>query len=119
MFCRYSGAPVRDNLYKSELRKLMFIVTLWSLCRLVKGVINVNDTNIYAQVCRELSKQEYERQITTWIFFILIYILCDIMPLAFVLDWSFMKVFTRKIEETESFIEQSDDEEELAEEQHR
>lgn len=104
LFCYYSGAPTRTNIYRSELRKLMLIVTFWSFCRLAKGLISLNNSSIYAQICKELVKDTSEskgQDIGTWIFFILIYILCDIMPLALVLDWSFMKVFTRKLEEEE------------------
>lgn len=53
--CKFSGVPKRDE-YKSRLRKLNWVVALWSLARLIRAISSIWDVNLFFGMMIEMNK---------------------------------------------------------------
>lgn len=71
-------------------------LSLWILCRYLRGVWGVLEKYFYANLMKDLVSGKNESIIAPMLT-ILLFLVTEIIPIMFVLDWSFMEIFTMKL----------------------
>lgn len=114
---KFSGRPYQNNEYKTKLRTLLIVVIVWSVLKIIRagfGFTRNKDSNFIRKALEGLSfKSDNKWQSLQ---FIIIFLVCEIIPFLMVLDASMIKIFRLEARKHESFIsveETEEDEEEL------
>jgi len=114
--CKFSGIPKRDE-YKSRLRKLNWVVALWSFARLIRAISSIWDVNLFFGMMLEMnkpSKAEKAEEIKDMssedtdpkkedggvnlaapMTLIVIFLVVEIWPIWLVLDGNFVDIFLK------------------------
>ena len=95
MAFKFSGNPVRSPIYSQKLKLLQIAVLVWSIARILRATGGLFESKLFYGMILGLSNQGYN---TFYIpmMLILIFLIIEIGPFLFVLDWHFMEIFIMK-----------------------
>eukprot|EP00347_Sterkiella_histriomuscorum_P018444 403345487 len=88
----FSGSPFRSNAYKLKMRKLTLAIVIWCACRYFRGITGAFETRCYRFVMKSMTSEKND-SLALPILSILVFVIQEIAPLLYILDWSFMEIF--------------------------
>ena len=104
---RYSGVPLRSESWKGKLNRMITITTLWTVARVLQGILDILDQYQSTSLSYSLSKSSSNTIGNgTAAFLFSALIISEIMCVLMILDYSFMAIFVFNDEEqTENKVE--------------
>jgi hypothetical protein len=117
---KFSGQPYQNEEYKRKIRALIFVVLVWSILKIIRagfGLTRNKDSNFIRKVLEGVSFEEGNK----WesLRFMIIFLVCEIVPFLMVLDSNMLKIFKLRARKDDSFIsvsfahEEEDEEEKI------
>jgi len=91
----FSGSPVRSDSYRFRIRKMGYALVFWTLTRFLRGVWGLFDNEFYYGLLNGLSKMKSSDLFVPMIL-IGLFVVIEVLPFLFVLDWGFMEMFVEK-----------------------
>jgi hypothetical protein len=88
----FSGSPYRSQAYKLKMRKLALAVFIWCMARYLRGITGAFEEKCYQFVLESLTKTK-NTVLAIPLLCILFFVVQEVIPILFVLDWSFMEIF--------------------------
>jgi len=92
---KFSGSPVKSSVYQQKLKLLKIAVLIWSLARVLRGVGGIFESKLFYGIMMGLSDEKYSNFFIPMML-IVIFLVIEIAPFLFVLDWHFMEIFIIK-----------------------
>lgn len=92
---KFSGSPLRAAVYSQKLRSLQFATLLWSMSRIARAMGGFYESRLFYGMILGLKNEDYNTHFIPMLL-IVVFLLIEILPFMYVLDWSFMEIFTMK-----------------------
>ena len=82
----FSGSPIRSKAYGLKLNAVKYAVMIWSVARILRGISGVWEDRLYKAMLTD-------GRISNLMILIAGFVVIEIIPFLFVLDWRFMETF--------------------------
>lgn len=82
----FSGSPIRSKVYELKLNAVKYAVMIWSVARILRGISGVWEDSLYKALLTD-------GRISNLMILIAGFVVIEIIPFLFVLDWRFMETF--------------------------
>jgi hypothetical protein len=92
---KFSGSPIRSQVFSEKLKLLQIAVIVWSLARMLRAAGGWFENKLFYGMILGLSDKEYDTFFIPMIL-IVFFLVIEIGPFMFVLDWHFMEIFIKK-----------------------
>lgn len=98
---RYSGIPTISNVWLKRMRKIFFVTLIWSLTRLLRGVLNLISEYATDEISSDISDNNQSIELLPTTFLVGVLILSEVVCVLIVLDYGFISIFVFSAEEAE------------------
>lgn len=92
---KFSGSPLRAAIYSQKLKSLQFASFIWSTSRIARAMGGLYESRLFYGMILGLKNEDYNTYFIPMLL-IVVFLLIEVFPFLFVLDWSFMEIFTMK-----------------------
>ncbi len=92
---KFSGSPLRAAVYSQKLKLLQIATFIFSLSRILRAIGGLFESKLFYGMILGLSNQDYNT-FSIPMMLIIIFLVMEIGPFMFVLDWHFMEIFIMK-----------------------
>jgi hypothetical protein len=92
---KFSGSPLRSNIFVQKLKLLQIAVFVWAFCRALRAVAGIFESKLFYGMILGLSDREHNTFFVPMML-IVVFLVVEIAPFLFVLDWHFMEIFIIK-----------------------
>ncbi|CDW81984.1 protein kinase [Stylonychia lemnae] len=92
---KFSGSPIRAAVYTQKLKLLQIAMLIWSITRVIRGTCGIFESRLFYGMILGLKNQDYNTYFIPMMIIVL-FLVIEIGPFMFVLDWHFMEIFTMK-----------------------
>jgi hypothetical protein len=100
LLLKFSGRPYINEVLKKQNKKILIIVTIWSIAHLLRGIFGiVTGGSYFDKILKDL--KNYSNEISYLIFTIAYFAVSGFIPDLFALDYTFMMTYIQK----ESLVE--------------
>ena len=82
----FSGSPIRSKAYGLKLNAVKYAVMIWSVARILRGVGGLWEDRLYQALLAD-------GKLSNLMILITGFLVIEIIPFLFVLDWRFMETF--------------------------
>jgi hypothetical protein len=90
---KFSGSPYKSMIHQNCAQKLSHGVVVWSLSRYLRGLWGIFEDQYFHGIFVGLTFEKSENLLVPMLT-VGLYIIVEVLPFLFVLDWTFMEIFT-------------------------
>lgn len=101
---KFSGSPLRAAVYSQKLKLLKIAVIVWSIARILRAVGGMYESKLFYGMILGLGDKGHNTFIIPMML-IIVFLVIEIAPFMFVLDWHFMEIFVLKAPFPDSLTE--------------
>jgi len=92
---KFSGSPLRSAVYSQKLKYLQWAIGVWSIARFIRGIGGMYESSLFNEMLLGLESSVNNSYFIPMLI-IVVFLLIEILPIMFVLDWNFMEIFVTR-----------------------